>query len=66
MARGHHGDGFPIGDGLPELRHGEKKSQLIQQTQAYALRNPISALQQDSINNLYSSSVLRISHPNHW
>lgn len=66
MARGHHGDGFPIGDGLPELRHREKQSQLIQQSQAYALRNPISALQQDSINNLYSSSVLRISHPNRW
>lgn len=29
MARGHHGDGFPIGDGLPELRQREKQSQLI-------------------------------------
>lgn len=29
MARGHHGDGFPIGDGLPELRHGEKQDSLF-------------------------------------
>lgn len=29
MARGHHGDAFPVGGELHELRHGEKQGRLI-------------------------------------
>lgn len=49
MARGHHGDGFPIGGGLHELRHGEKQRQLIQKSKLMLLRYLITLLQHTQI-----------------